>query len=248
MKTIDFLPDIYRQRETLRRARVWWVIVILIFGGATGSAATAQAWLRHRLRNQLDELAPQFATAQTQVRELADLQIQIAKAAHEASLFTYLKHPWPRTQLLAEVVRPLPSAIRLTELHIGEEELPRSPTQAGPRRATAEEAAKQLTAEQDLLRLAADTDYRQTIVIIQGTTTNDARLHDYVAAVSRSPLVVAATIKSLEAGSEKQAAATQFTLRLAVKAGYGQRGNEGTPPANSAAKMPPSVARSGGGR
>ena len=50
----------------------------------------------------------EYAAAQTQVRELSTLQIADRRAGHEASLFTYLEHPWPRTQLLAEVVRPLP--------------------------------------------------------------------------------------------------------------------------------------------
>ena len=47
MKTIDFLPEIYRQREALRRARLWWGIVVVIFSGAIGASALAQAWLRH---------------------------------------------------------------------------------------------------------------------------------------------------------------------------------------------------------
>ena len=85
MKTIDFLPEIYRQREALRRARLWWGIVVVIFSGAIGASALAQAWLRHSLHEQLDELAPQYATSQTQVQELSTLQAQMLRAGHEAA-------------------------------------------------------------------------------------------------------------------------------------------------------------------
>src|SRR5262245_56042091 len=121
MKTIDFLPDIYRQREALRRARLWWGCVVVIFSTAIAASALAQAWLRHTLHVQLDELAPEYAQAQTQVQELAGLQALSSRAGHEASLYTFLENPWPRTQLLAEMVGPLPESIRLTQIHIGEE-------------------------------------------------------------------------------------------------------------------------------
>ena len=55
MKTIDFLPDIYRQREALRRA------ALVGHGGRylqwrIAASALAQAWLRHSLHQQLDDL------------------------------------------------------------------------------------------------------------------------------------------------------------------------------------------------
>jgi hypothetical protein len=228
MKTIDFLPDIYRQREALRRARVWWAIVVVVFGGAIGASIGAQAWLRQNLANQLDELAPQYAAAQTQVRELSMLQSQIMRAGHEASLFTYLEHPWPRTQILAEIAAPAPAMIRLTQIHIGEEELARPTQQAGPRRRLSiedESGPKLLPPEEDFARLQDEMDRRQTFVELVGFTTDVDRLHQYVADLSRSPLVATAQIKRLEV-DDKQLGRTQFTLRLIIRPGYGQRGRD----------------------
>jgi len=85
MKSIDFLPEIYRQREALSRARLWWGIVVVIFSGAIGASALAQAWLRHGLHEQLDELAPQYATSQAPVHELATLQPPMLRTGHAAS-------------------------------------------------------------------------------------------------------------------------------------------------------------------
>src|SRR6185436_352447 len=141
MKSIDFLPEIYRQREALRRARIWWAVVVMIFGGAIGASSLAQAWLRHGLVQQLDALAAEFAAAQTQVQELSSLQSQNVRAGHEASLYTFLENPWPRTQLLAEVVRPLPETIRLTRIAILEEEQAKTAIHVGPRNVKVEEDA-----------------------------------------------------------------------------------------------------------
>src|SRR5438445_5227371 len=141
MKSIDFLPDSYRQRDALRRARLWWGIVVVIFGAAIGASAVAQTWLRHGLAQQLDALGPEYALAQAQVQDLSTLQSQIARAGHEASLYTFLENPWPRTQLLAEAVRPLPDTIRLTKISVIEEEQAKMAIQVGPRNTKAEEEA-----------------------------------------------------------------------------------------------------------
>jgi len=228
MKTIDFLPEIYRQREALRRARLWWGAVVVIFSSAIAASALAQAWLRHGLHQQLDELAPQFAQAQTQVQELSGLQAQIVRAGHEASLYTFLEGSWPRTQVLAEMVRPLPDSIRLTQIHLADEEQARTAIQAGPRNTKAEEeaAAKASGPEQDLAKLQEDSDRRQTTIEVEGHTADVARLHKYVEDLSRSPLVAAANIKSLEAAPANQQGRTRFTLRVLVRPGYCQRGGE----------------------
>src|SRR5262245_36543866 len=111
MKNIDFLPDIYRKRAALRRAQVWWGIVVLIFGTAIGSAASAQYLLKCNIQRELRAIAPQYSESQLRVRELAGLQEQITAAARQARLVTWLEHPWPRSQILAEVVRPLPESM-----------------------------------------------------------------------------------------------------------------------------------------
>jgi len=247
MKTIDFLPEIYRQREALRRARLWWGAVVVIFSTAIAASALAQAWLRHELHQQLDELAPPFAQAQTQVHELSGLQTQIIRAGHEASLYTFLENPWPRTQLLAEVVRPLPETIRLTQIHLADEELARTAIQAGPRNTKAEEeaAAKASGPEQDLAKLQEDIDRRQTTIEVDGHTTDVDRLHDYVNDLSHSPLVAAANLKSLEAAAANQQGRTRFTLRVVVRPGYCQRGGDAAVP--TVASPPQDRPRAGGG-
>jgi hypothetical protein len=226
MKNIDFLPDIYRQRAALRRARVWWCIVVVLFGGTIGSSIAAQVWLRMSLKRQLAQVEGEFVASQAQVKELATLQAQIAKSAQEASLFTYLQHPWPRTQLLAQVVQPLPRSIRLTQIHIREEDLPRETPQSGPVHRGQEPEVKLQPPEEDLAKLQLESDFKQTVIELQGFTPEVSRLHEYVAALNASPLIAATHVKSLESDPDPQHLRTRFTLRLIVQPGYGQRGNE----------------------
>jgi hypothetical protein len=249
VKTIDFLPDIYRQREALHRARLWWCIVVLVFGGAIGASATAQVWLRASLRRELAELAPQFAAAQAQVRELTALQTQIVRAAHEANLYTYLDHPWPRTQLLAEVVRPLPVTIRLSQVHVGEEEHARNGQPAGPRNVRPEEpnAAKASHPELDLVRLQDELDRRVATIELDGHTSDVSQLHAYVSDVNRSSLVASAHIKSLEAAAGGQPGRTQFKLRLIVKPGHCQSSEPASSPTMTASSGRDGSLHGGGG-
>ncbi|MCI0358696.1 MAG: hypothetical protein L0211_09460 [Planctomycetaceae bacterium] len=227
MKTIDFLPEIYRERIALRQARVWWGIVVLIFGVAIVSTAAAQHLLKKSVQKQFDDLAPQYAEAQLQVQRLGKVQTDNRTAGHWAGLVTYLEQPWPRSQLIAEVVRPLPAAVRLTELIVAEEEAARPVTEeAGPRRRSraAEPPAQKLAPPlADLEALRKAHDYKRPVIEITGTIGDVALLHEYVGEVGRSPLVARALIKSH--ASPATAALDQpttFTVRVVFRPSHGQ--------------------------
>jgi hypothetical protein len=238
MKNIDFLPEIYRERTALSHARIWWAIVGIIFGVAIGLMAGAQHLLRRSIQRQFDDLAPQFDQAQEQVQRLALLQSQNRAAGELAGLVTYLQQPWPRTQLLAEVVGPLPEDIHLTELIITEEELAKPDVQegAGPRRrnrqADTGQQDKLPPAVSDLGALRKAHDYKRAVIEVKGTVPEVAVLHKYVAALGHSPLVSRAQIKSLEsAATTMQEKPTQFTLRLQFKPSFGQPNSDEAKPA-----------------
>jgi hypothetical protein len=227
MKNIDFLPEVYRERIALRQARVWWGIVVVIFGVAIGSTATAQYLLKQSVQRQFDELEPRFAAAQEQVRRLAQSQTDNRTAGQWAGLITYLEQPWPRSQLVAEVIRPLPESIRLTELIVAEEELARPTTEeAGPRRRnrpTEQPAHKLAPASADLEALRQAHDFKRPVIEISGTVHDVALLHEFVTTLGRSPLVARAQIKSMESASTTVLdQPTTFTVRLVFRPSHGQ--------------------------
>lgn len=219
MKPIDFLPDVYRQRAALRRARLWWGLVIVLFSAAIGASVATQRWLRAGLRAELAALEPQFVQTQQQVRMLTQLQTQWARASVEAGLYTILEHPWPRTQILAELIRPLPETIRLSKLQIVEEELAGGLPGPGPRPGGSDEELARLSgAEQDLARMLREISRRRTVVEIEGHAREVKPIHAYLAALGHSPLVAQAQIKSLEAEGSGEGR-TRFALRLRIAPG-----------------------------
>lgn len=249
MKNIDFLPEIYRERIVLRKDRVWWGIVVVIFSTAIGSTAGAQYLLKRSVQRQFDELGPQYVAAQQQVQRLTELQSQNRTAGQWASLVTYLDQPWPRSQLLAVVVQPLPPSIRLTELLVAEEEFARaSAEEAGPRRRGNRQDEQQKTklapASADLEHLRRTHDNKRPIVEISGTVQDMAVLHEYVAVLARSPLVALADIKSYElAATNALAKPTNFTVRVVFRASHGQTDGDQGPTAQKTLR----VARGGSG-
>ena len=239
MKSIDFLPEVYRQRQELRRNRIWWGIVMLIFSVAIGSTAAAQRYLRRSIQAEIDDLAPQFDEAQKQVHRLAQLQAENRTAGELAGLVTYLEQPWPRTRLLAEVVGPLPEAVGLRELFVTEDEVARPSEEdpSGPRRrnrpSEQQQMAKMSGALSDLETLRRIHDYRRPVIEISGTVADVAILHDYVARLGRSPLVTRAQIKSLESPpTVTLEQPTQFTLRLLFRPSHGQPDYDSLHPAS----------------
>ena len=258
MKNLDFLPEIYKQQGELRRARVWWGAVVVIFGTAIGLAAGTQFWLRHSIRRQLDELEPQFVQAQKQTQELSGLNAQIVKAGRSAGLITFLEDPWPRTQVLAELVRPIPKSVQLTRIQIGEEEVLRAAQSNGSAhrrgRQEEEDGPKLSPVEQDLAQLRADAEKRQAFVDLEGQTQDVTELHAYVAEIGRSALFASAQIKSLEATpGDTLPIQTKFTVRANVRPGYAVSGSgPPAPPASVTTEGTPDssqrVARGGSDR
>jgi hypothetical protein len=250
MKNIDFLPEVYRERMALRQARVWWGIVVLIFSVAIGSTAGAQYLLKQSVQQQFDELEPQYVAAQALVKKLAQTQSDNRMAGHWAGLVTYLEQPWPRSQLVSEVIRPLPESIRLTELIVAEEELARPTTEeAGPRRRSRpadQPAARLAPAQADLESLRKAHDYKRPVIEISGTVHDVALLHGYVTVLGRSPLIARAQIKSLEsAATTVLDQPTNFTIRLVFRPSHGQPDAESSTAGNSDARS--QVAQGGSG-
>ena len=83
-----------------------------------GSGAIYQQILhRHELRT-LASTNSLYDRAQSLVAQQLELKRQLQSAGYEAELFTYLRHPWPTTQLLNAALSPLPDRVTLHEIHL----------------------------------------------------------------------------------------------------------------------------------
>jgi hypothetical protein len=245
MKNIDFLPEIYRQQRVQRRARRWWCTVAGIFAVAVLSAAFSQWMIRRGIQHELAQVEPKYAEALQREAELQLVRQEIMRAEEVASLYAYLGHPWPRTQLLAGIVGPLPDSIRLSEVTIAFETLPQGPIIHPASSATSPGGNAKLTpspASQDLAQLRNECDGRQVILSITGTATVLTELHAYLDQLGKSPLIAAAHLKGVESsGAGKATGESRFHSHVVVRPGYGQ---DGGPPVEPAAPAPGQVSAS----
>lgn len=118
MKQIDFLPHSYRRENTRRRRQAWQFMAVALVAGIIATASLFQAHTAAGLQARVDKVIPQYQEAQQQNKRLAELKVKLKIAQDQAELFTYLRHPWPKTQVLSALLEPLPKEVALDKIII----------------------------------------------------------------------------------------------------------------------------------
>ena len=222
MKDIDFLPIRYRERNAETR----------------GARVRADALQSRRVRGDCCHRATSHAETHRAAiagteRSLScggrhhgradQLQKDLSEIERFAALYTYLRHPWPVTQLLNTLTEPLPDSIVITEITLHRkptESLSAPPPSAQP---TALPVTPAEAAKRDLDRLRSAYDGLVPVLHVTGITTDASNLHGYVSLLAPSPLFKNARIESLEAvASETGRGGSRFELRLQLRSGFGQ--------------------------
>ena len=146
-------------------------------------------------------------------------------------LYTYLRHPWPRTQLLAAMLGPLPDEITLQQVQIlGEPAGVSSPAEARPAvEAKTQEAspASLLPAQRDLAKLRDRMDSARTMMILTGTAAGSSALHRYLGELDAVEIFDKAELDWFE--SVNGGKSLRFQIVLGVQPGYGQLSQGGNP-------------------
>jgi hypothetical protein len=227
MHDIDFLPSRYHQRRVKKVNWRWRALVACAFVGLMAAGWWSQRARRHDLNLELEAARLNQETAEQQATLLAAAQQQLATRNDSARLLVHLRHPWPRTQLLAAVAQPAPEDVSLMEVlvsGVAEAAL------GGPERASASPALRAENSESqptgpsgDLARLRDDPAVQTTRIHVHGTARTHMALQGYLAALGRSDLFQAVEVVSLD-GQDAAQATYRFQLRLLVRPGYGQPG------------------------
>ena len=229
MNDIDFLPSRFRESRIKRQARVWGLSLIVAFGGVIIAAFLGQRVVRYQADHELREVEQDYLQAQAAQQMLVQIEGDVRRVAVEAELHTFLKHPWPRTQILRRVTTPLPTAVTLERLRIGREEAKQAqallpgviaPTET----AAAKPVASGTPAERDLKQLRETCDARRMIVELVGYTTDLTSLHIYLNALANDKCFSQAELTSIQSVERATERRSQFTARLVIAPGYGQRG------------------------
>lgn len=237
MHEIDFLPIEYRQKHQRRQSQPWQLVSAVAIVGLVAAAFIGQRLNARHANEELAAIEPAYDAAVKLHQRVADGQKRLSNAKARAELITYLRHPWPRTQLLAALLGPLPDEIAFRQVHIARESSGVKSSYSGRSPAdikSAEEKRKSLApAQRDLEDIGARVDPKKTVVVLTGTAKDSAALHRYLSDLDALDLFDKAELDSLSGVEGDQSAGeVQFRAVLTVLPGYGQPGCR--PPANVA--------------
>ncbi|MEX0711043.1 MAG: PilN domain-containing protein [Pirellulales bacterium] len=224
MKNIDFLPAEYRRQTADRKTRrVRWAVLAL-FAAVLAAATAGQFALRRRLQAELELVRGQHDEAVATGQRLAALQSEFAGEQAVAQLVTWLRHPWPRTRILAAALEPLPGPVTLGKLDLTHDVPAASSAFDKPARPPVQtgELKHLPPAHRDLARLRNEFDSLRTVVNLEGTTTSGTALHDYLGALAAIELFSKAELVAIVRVHNEQQESFRFHIRLIVRPGYGQ--------------------------
>lgn len=221
MQRIDFLPQRYREQTARHRTKVWQLLVVSLFGAVIAATAVAQHMFRRSVEKEVEAVDFQHALAQFNNTMLASLQSQLTETSATADLYAYLQHPWPRTQILAAVIGPLPESASLKELAIVGETEQRSESRGrarNPRRSEGtDDDAHLLPAQRDLKQLQEKYGKSKTVVHLSGTTTDTIAFNRYIGELETSELVLEVEASREASREPTKKGVFEFEIRVIVR-------------------------------
>ena len=226
MADIDFLPAKLREDNAQRKKQFWRGLVVAAFAVLLAVAAAVLDQRRRGVEADLLSTTGRHETVLALAQKLAKEQEETGALASRADLVAYLEHPWPRTQIMAAVLKDLPKTVAIERLHIFREimrersDMPREPAPSSTA-ATGEELLKLNPAKRDMARLREEIDGSDIIVALDGVTRDAPALHRYLSSLGESPLLATAELVSIE-NAEGRAGQSQFRLRLVVRPSHAQ--------------------------
>lgn len=243
MQDIDFLPAEYRVANAQRRTHMWRVVVVAIGLGCVISGASYDYFQRSLLKSQLNAAEKRYQASQLLGLQISQLEQELFAAQDEAHLFAYLDHPWPRSQILAAIVGPLPKDIYLERLTIAYRAAPRAISRRdnvrGPQKKPTEEQVIVRKADADLQELRKLYDEQDLIVTLAGMVEDEANLHNYLARLELSDWFIATELNDIQRDEHEGMTFSHFRVELTVRPGYGQADEPRLEPAEIASVSNP---------
>ncbi|HEY2760174.1 MAG TPA: hypothetical protein VGI75_05510, partial [Pirellulales bacterium] len=167
-----------------------------------------------------------------EAKRLTELQRLSQSIERQAELETYLKHPWPRTQIIAAIVDQLPKEVQLERISIVREPLPTSGNELQPTAIKlGETAATKLDpAQHDLETIRNLYDRSRIIVQLAGQSDDPLAFHRYLEDLGRCKLFMKLEEGGIERVGGDADDRIKFTAKIIVRPGYGQPGGPATEP------------------
>lgn len=224
MNDIDFLPAEYRQKHARRRSGNRGVLVILAIVVALATSGAWQLFRYHLASRQLAAVLPHYNQAIAQSGRLASRQAELKPEIAAAELVTYLRHPWPKSQILRALFSPLPEAMNLEKLTVARQAdkapVSRNRPAANPNNEASAPALP--PAARDLEMLRARCDGSPVTVTLVGTTSDSAALHRYLGELKQDAIFKHVELRDMASIGSQRQPLFEFHATVEVRPGYGQ--------------------------
>lgn len=225
MKDIDFLPAKYRRDQTQRRRQFSIVVAAALCAVVLATLAYFQTRQLHSLERKLADVKLQYDVASKQAVRLVDVHSKLNHEQAAATLYTYLRHPWPLTQILSAVIGPLPPAIQILELRVTHEARPGAAAQrenvSRGKEAAAADTEPSSPFERALETLRAERDGTHTVVFVSGVTHDEAQLHRYLSELDDQAMIVSSRLSSIKRDDHREIERFHFDAQVIIIGGYG---------------------------
>ena len=225
MQDIDFLPKSYRELHRQRRATVVRLVLLVSVAGTIVLAALTQHAERRRLMANLADMQLLHKEATARQAMLTELQGKLERANAEAALLTFLRHPWPKSQILTEIVAPLPEVVTLERIEFMTVDKPVDPLKQrefSPTIAAVDPAApEKLATVEDLENLRQQANSVEHQIRISGQTSDHAALHRYLMALGESKLLLNPHLEGVDSVQGEDESAIRFTAHISVRPSHG---------------------------
>jgi Tfp pilus assembly protein PilN len=222
MQDVDFLPAEFKRRRTNRHGRSWRIVVGVAAVGLVLLVSVAQTRARQQIEARLASIEPERQRFDLQQAELSALRERLATTEALAELHTYMRHPWPKTQLLAAVLQAMPDSVVFQRIRITRQIESARMVRRGESESADEELAKAEPALRDLRLLEEECNSGVVTIALEGVTSDGIALHRYLSHLNSEPLLEKAELRTLESTGDGTEAGFRFEARLTVRPGFGQ--------------------------
>lgn len=233
IKIVDFLPEKYRQATKRRRTSYWRAVVAVLFVAVFAAAAGGVLLVEREVRREYDLVAVKHAAASTADLRLKEKEAELAELQSYADMITFLRHPWPRSRIVHELLVVLPDGVTIDKLLLISEIRAAAPSEAQAE--TGEVTEKNVGTDLAALREAVAA--ADLVVRIEGMTDDQPALHAYLQRLIGPGFFIGAEVEQIEAVRTANARTSKFTARVVVRPGWGMPGGpseEDLPPLHTA--------------
>lgn len=190
----SFLPRDYVVNKSQMRANFFALLLFtLVMAGVIGAfVVNHQRW--RAVRDEADAISAQFAEEASKIDQLKALEAQRADLLDRAEVVTALVDRVPRSVLMAEIVRDMPSGVVLTLVSLDGERSKPPPPPTDPKAKGKSPKTRSLTsksvapAEKEAAPEKVHPPRFKHRVAVEGLAPDNESIADYLAAIESSPL------------------------------------------------------------